>query len=521
MKPQPGTSSTNNLDRRSRYLGKLFNNILKGDWKVVRSENAQDFLESILSQQDKTTCLERLASSKDGQTALHKSLTFINTPVFMNTVVSDLLSFLDDPQLRRLCDGELLTQVLWIIVEPPLFWNNLVENFRKGALDSKAVEGFMWLLLQLILLPPSQSKDFRATAQSLLQEDTTPSSTSDKTVRLMQQIKTLLASPSSPGADLVLADGLSPGGRHDNDFVNFRDIAILPTRAELLCEERSFYLHASSITEADTTNRVLMHLDNQFRLLREDFVSEMQEEFRNVGKKKGRRRNLLFENLSLEGFNRAAMSKQRPCTLIFRCDRDIVSDNLKIKGNNNAVNRKKALMKAPAFLRHQSFGCLVKGNNVLGFASIDRDEDQLALDPPRLCLLVIGTDSWQQVFQALRQGRLDYLQLSTPVFAYEPILRRLQRKTDIELSDNILGISDTAQLSPFRPQTIIDSLKELHAESSDVQSILGLSKPVSLDLSQVQAIIHGLTNQVSLIQGPPGRYLVLSCQHVTRRANFL
>ncbi|TGJ80061.1 hypothetical protein E0Z10_g8693 [Xylaria hypoxylon] len=441
LDPQQVSSSNSNSEKRSQYLNKTFNNVLKGSWKIIRLQVARDFLQSISSQQDKTTCLERLASSKFGQEALHRALIFTDSPQFMNTVVSDLLGFFEDPELRRLCDGELLTQILWVVVDPPLFWNKLLQNARNFVLNNKTLEGFAWLLLQLIMLPSTQSKEFRKAAESLLQEDLPLGSCSPKAERLMRQIKALVVPSSALGTGSLSPDGLSPGGRHDNDFANYRDIAVLPTREELLSTDRPFYLHASSITEADSASRPLVHLDNQFRLLREDMIGEMQEEFRNVatGKQKRGFKNTFIQNLSFEGFDRSAMTKERPCTLVFQCDNDVLSAKLNIQGSNSLENRKKALKRAATFLRHQSFGCLVKGNNVLGFTSIDRNEDQLALNPPRICLRIASLDSLEQILRALQQGPLDYLQLCTPVFAYEPILERLQRKTEIELAGDILG----------------------------------------------------------------------------------
>ncbi|KAI0398918.1 P-loop containing nucleoside triphosphate hydrolase protein [Xylaria palmicola] len=498
-------NSSTNSGNRSQQLERTYNNVLRGSWRIDRFQNARDFLQSISSQQDKTTCLERLASSKAGQDALHRSLTFNNSPQFMNTVVSDLLAFLEDPELMRLCDGELLAQILWVIADPPSFWNNILQSAREGVLDTRALEGFTWLLLQLTMLPATQPHDFREAAMSLLQEGSSLASCSPKSERLWRQLRALIAPSSAPGEGLVSSDGLRPGGRHDNDFANFRDIAILPTRQELLSTERPFYLHASSILAADAPSRVLMHLDNQFRLVRQDMASGMLEEFQNISTKQKRvSRNIFIQNLVLKDFDRSARANERPLTLVLRCEYDILSDNLRIQGGNSLEDRKKALKRVPAFLRHQSFGCLIKGNNILGFTSIDRNEDQLALNPPRICLRITGSDSLDQILLALRQGSVDYLQLSTPVFAYEPILERLQRKTDIELADDILGLSDTPQISSLSPRLIIDSLQQLGTGVSNLQSLLGLSKSVSLDPSQIQALIHGLTYQVALIQGPPG-----------------
>ncbi|KAI0541591.1 P-loop containing nucleoside triphosphate hydrolase protein [Xylaria digitata] len=496
------SSSSKESERRSQHLNRTFNNVLKGNWKIIRLHTARDFLESISSQQDKTTCLERLASSKPGQEALHRALVFTDSPQFMNTAVSGLLSFFEDPELRRLCDGELLTQILWVVVDPPLFWNNLLQNARSLSLNCKAVEGFAWLLLQLIMLPSAQSKEFRETAESLLQEDSPLGSCSPKASLLMRQIKALASPSSAPGTGLVSSDGLSPGGRHDNDFTNYRDIAILPTRQELLSTERPFYLHASSVSEADSASRALVHLDNQFRLLREDMIGEMQDEFRNVANER-QRRSTFIQSLTFEGFDESAMAKERPCTMVFQCGHDVLGEMLNIQGSNTLENRKKALKRATNFLRHQSFGCLVKGNNALGFASIDRNENLLALNPPQICLRITSLDSLEQILSALQQEPLDYLQLSTPVFAYEPILDRLQRKTNIELEGDILSLSSGPQVSPILPQVIVNSLR-MQTIDCDLQPLLRLPKSVSVDSSQVQALIHGLTYQTSLIQGPPG-----------------
>lgn len=95
--PQRATGSNRNSGGPVKNLERPFHNILKGYWKVRNVQSAQEFLESIVSQTDKTACLERLASSKDGQEALHKALTLTDSPNFMNKHVSDLLAFLEDP----------------------------------------------------------------------------------------------------------------------------------------------------------------------------------------------------------------------------------------------------------------------------------------------------------------------------------------------------------------------------------------------------------------------------------------
>ena len=81
----------------------------------------------------------------------------------------------------------------------------------------------------------------------------------------------------------------NPGGRHDNDHVDFRQLSILPAADELESTSEVF-LRPSNWLENPTTenNRLAMRLDNQFRLLREDFVGELREEVQiALGKRTG------------------------------------------------------------------------------------------------------------------------------------------------------------------------------------------------------------------------------------------
>ncbi|OTA58433.1 P-loop containing nucleoside triphosphate hydrolase protein [Hypoxylon sp. EC38] len=483
---------------RSRMLDKCFYKILEGKWRIGKLEDSRKFLESILNRADKPDCIERLASSESGQAALHKCLTFDLSADFVNTHVSNLLQFLADPSLKRVCDGELLNQVLWVMVDPPLFWNSLVQHMRTKRLEPQAVEGFAWLLLQLVLLPQSQSTTFRQTAESLLQDGTLEKSGSSIATGLFQKIRALIQH-TKPGANADLVGDFSPGGRHDNDFINYHDISILPTRSELHSTERPFYMQASAVFEATNANRAFSHLDNQFRLLREDMLAEMREDLKSMKSKTKRPswKNMVIRNLTLESLDKQAMLNDRPCTLVLKCENDILD-----MGRASAEVRKKELKKTPAFLRHQSFGCLMKNDVLLAFATLDRDEDKLSLMPPLLCLQVIGADMLGEVFTALRDGTVDFLLATTPIFAYEPILERLKRKTDIELGHDILVHSKDSKESAIKPVSVIEALEA--SSGSNLQPLLQTTKAINLDPSQVTALIYGLKYQTCQIQGPPG-----------------
>ena len=80
------------------------------------------------------------------------------------------------------------------------------------------------------------------------------------------ELKTVLEGASIPSA---------AGGRHNNDFKDFRDIAIIPTVEEFTCTKDPHLPKPLPASEANSAARLL---DRQFRLLREDMIGAAKEE---------------------------------------------------------------------------------------------------------------------------------------------------------------------------------------------------------------------------------------------------
>lgn len=159
------------------------------------------------------------------------------------------------------------------------------------------------------------------------------------------------------------------GGRHDNDFPDFRETAILPTADEFACVERPFYRRADEILELQGDQRVAGHLDNQFRLLREDMLSELREDVQIAqDKKKGRRSTLWLGNLALASVNCRVMGQRRlnPCAIG-------VTWKTGLEGIRRMTvnNRKKHLENNPQTLKHKAFGCLLRVDEIVAFAAIE------------------------------------------------------------------------------------------------------------------------------------------------------
>jgi len=71
-------------------------------------------------------------------------------------------------------------------------------------------------------------------------------------------------------------DLVPPGGRHDNDAVNFRDVRLLPTAEELGSDAKPYLPLAGGANSflEDPETRLI---DRNFRLLRHDAVCAMKE----------------------------------------------------------------------------------------------------------------------------------------------------------------------------------------------------------------------------------------------------
>jgi len=100
---------------------------------------------------------------------------------------------------------------------------------------------------------------------------------------------------------------------------------------------------------------------------------------------------------------------------------------------------------------------------------------------------------------------VDYVQVDTPFFAYEPVLRCLQDMKDLPLAQFLLGTKpdEASQTAVAIDRIFVDELES--KGSSSIQRLLKTDKPIDLDQSQMDSLIAGLGQNVSLIQGPPGK----------------
>ncbi|KAF9004594.1 P-loop containing nucleoside triphosphate hydrolase protein [Cyathus striatus] len=459
------------MAQRNARLLKVFTSVLGGRNTVSVSQK-DHFLEGLCAQEDPATAVGLLIASNVGLQSLQAAMRFDLGNTFLNGNATHVLTYLKKDEIKKLDNGRYLEQVILAIVEPPIFWVAFRSAFDCKNLDSNDTRriAFAWLLLQLVSLSDSgKSLPYR----DLAQEQYLPmflSSSNPHVKTIGNNIKNVLDTTG-----VVLPDaGQAPGGRHDNDFADFRQIALLPTASEINCKEPPF-LRSSEVLEDPKTkdSRVAIYLDSQFRLLREDMLSELRDELQIALKQKsGKHRGLVLENLKFRDIHFGYERRDSRWSVTFS-----LKDDLPQLKKLKPKDRKKYLVEHPRVLSHQSLGCLISGNQIIAFPSIHRDEDQLCKDPPILTLLFEG-------------------ELSTT--------HALREFKSLPLSEELLYWEDNSMLRPpsIQATQIINILKMFPL--TDLQPLLKTPKSIVLAKSQLDAYLAGLTQRVSLIQGPPG-----------------
>ncbi|CCM06492.1 uncharacterized protein FIBRA_08761 [Fibroporia radiculosa] len=496
-------SRGNNPDNpRLQRLNKLLHSISCGQ-AILSPRNGSQFLEAIFSQPDPAACISRLIGSRQGLLSIQAVMRFDLRTEFLNGHASNFILYLRAPVLQQIGGGSFLQQILDAVVDPPIFWNAFVEEFRQGRLQGEGELAFAWLLRQLVMLPVEKAGPYREVAQDPAVLDRLLSASQPELVAIGQKIKDILSTFNPAIPDDI---GFTPGGRHDNDFADFRSISVLPTADEITSKERAFLRPRAFLEDPEThEHRIATYLDNQYRLLREDMIYEMRDEIRIIfGEKKGKHRGVVIDSLKLLGVNCGPEGKRVRWGLRFECGHDLwpLSKKKTLKG-------RKAILQDEGrnLLRHQSLTCLMVGREIVAFPSVMRDEDLLAQNPPIILLSFTNEASLKKALLKLKNAKqIQLVQINTAVFAYEPVLRALQETISVPLAPEILSWTDDSDLfpPPLYPEAIIESLRE--DPHQDLRALLNIkqAKPIRLDVSQSTSLLSALTQRVSLIQGPPG-----------------
>ncbi|KAG2134156.1 AAA domain-containing protein, partial [Suillus bovinus] len=370
------------LMNRQAQLEKRFNNILQGRVPADARSYAH-FLEVICAQQDPATCIDKIVKSSHGSSAVQAAMRHNTNSQFLNGPATTLLLYL----FRATDLGDVLDRLLTAIVDPPIFWSAFSQAFDQGELNEQAQEAFAILLFRLMCLPTRNTSSYHDVAKksSILARLLGSSQwiVKDNGHRIQYILSTFKS-----GTPIAAVGG--PGGRHDNDFNDFREISILPTADEILCQQPPF-IRPSSVLEDpdDEATRIADYLDNTFRMLREDMLYEIKEELQIVtGKKKGRHRGLTIGGVRLGGVYCDTDDGKIRWGIKLECQDDFES----MKNLPDKEQRETYLTKDPVgvkILKHQSLMCILSGNKIISLASVHRVVALLADKPPVIVVQLI------------------------------------------------------------------------------------------------------------------------------------
>ncbi|KAF8874384.1 P-loop containing nucleoside triphosphate hydrolase protein [Mucidula mucida] len=491
---------------RTLKLNKYLETVLSGRGTVSNAAESKRFIDGICAQPDRANCIDRLiAAGNRGLDAIQAAIRTDLTLAFLNGHATELLAYLQAPEIKSISGGSYLHKTLKAIVEPPIFWNVLIGEFKAKHLSPRAQQCFCWVLLQLLLIPSDTVSPYLSLAQ-----DVEPLLLSSKHLEVRgigSQIQNTLAILSAPPI-AATQEANPPGGRHDNDFADFRKISVLPTAQEVVSTAAPFLRTSDAIDDPLTEHlREAIYLDSQFRLIREDMISELRDEVQiALGKQKGRKhRGFNVKGMVLVGVDTGSDERRTKWGLVFEFLEDL--PQLKALTTPEARAAFFAKKDGSKMFKDQSLTCLLVDGEVVAFPSIRRDESLLSENPPQI-ILTLGAEASAKfiLLKAQSTNNFQLLHMDTALFSFEPILLTLKRMKKLSLVEEILFWKDGKDVGRLsHPRLLASRISKLSVRpEQDVGALLGLQRRIVLDKAQAKSLILGLTQKLSIIQGPPG-----------------
>lgn len=489
--------SLHTANRVSR-LKKRFLDVLSGAAKID-SRGATHFLEGLCAQDDPVVCLNAITESVHGLSSVQSAMRFDLSVHFINGMGTTVLQYLLEASD---VGGDALDNLLFHVVEPPIFWSVLVHTFQQGALSEDAQLVFAKVLSRLLTLQDQDTSSYRDVAARTSIQNSLLTSPKLEIREMGHLIKHTLSSTSSLTAYDVRN---GPGGRHDNDFPDYHDIAILPTADEIMCRVPPF-LRTAIHDELDASETPVQdYLDNTFRMLREDMVFDIREEIQAALQENGKYRGLRID-VSMVGIYTGINDRKTRWGITLRCD----SDFWQLRGMKDEDARINFLKRDPRgykILRHQSLVCLVSGQDIVSFGTVNRVEELLACKPPVIVLHLDNNVNIRKTLISLQTGRaVQLIQIPTAVFAFEPVLAAL-KKWSAPFSEEIIHWSPGLPVALSQNSVALSHIANAITldPSVDIGDLLDFPKSIHLDGAQAKSLVAGLQQHVSLIQGPPGK----------------
>ncbi|KAL6872438.1 P-loop containing nucleoside triphosphate hydrolase protein [Trichoderma longibrachiatum] len=497
---------------RAAKLEKLFYSFINGERSLQNSQEAKQFFEAVNVVCQRTSaaaCVERMLARKEGLSAVRAAVRSNLSHAFVTASTVGFLKQVLHPQVKTINDGLFLEKLLVEILSPPTFWTAFLDFYKSNQLNGESLVAFASLCYEIVSSSTPEIQALSPDVEALMKSLPLTKSPSEDVRTLGYRIEKVLQLRKGSATASVRVN-YSPGGRHDNDFDDFRQIAIFPTADEVSSKEQPFLQRLDDVFGAPRESRARSYTDWLFRLLREDMLADLREDLQIAwGQKKARYKPLCLGGLTLilEPQSLPNNTRSKPFTLMLQC-REGITFPKKLKSPHD---KKKYLDDNRNFVKHGSIGALCIDKTIISFGSIVRELDWLIRDPPVVGLQVTDNVGLKLAVKALLGqdcGRLRFYVVDTATFSYEPILQRLKEVTEIPIEDSILDPAgpQAAYYPPRRLEAFIQFLKsaQRRKEAVDLGDALGSGLRIQLRDAQLQSLIKGLENPVGQIQGPPG-----------------
>jgi len=478
---------------------RFFDKITKDDTAEIRNAaEAERFLQAAMAfkqEEGASVLLYRLADPKTLRAgSLRKALEFITEESVFSNGFLPFLEILGGDDLGKPVYEKPLEVVLKSLYDTSFLIPELLAHVRASRAErNDSRTALIWFLTKLALKVAEVRSDDSVIQLAELLAESGPSA---------DCLKTVLAGRNDADAGLSLAGVRDqqadvPGGRNDNDFSDYRSIAIIPTIDEFLCPADPYLPKASSdpMTAAQL-------LDRQFRLLREDLLGPAKED--QDDRRKEQRD--LFEGVRASHVvtgEPVSITKNGKQVRITGPSDPCICFSFRVP-HWHRVNRLKTQTEIEKYwdtnrriLPRDALVCLLRQNSEgkwvpIRFGTIVRRETkELAASGKTKPVIGIAFFSQEHVLESLKElsdsslppTRL--LVVSADLFAYQPILRGLQMMDSIPFADEIL-----------RGELPVDQAVEALCIPTEMEQ-----KVEQLDPGQRDALYHALENRVTLIQG--------------------
>lgn len=510
----------------------VFYKLLKDENAVMRSKvDALKFIEGMVSIESKAELLLLLDDERYcGPTRLKEALMFMDVSNDVDKMLIPILRCLVNRETNRPLYKRPRNRMISTINSIPGIYSILNEPDVLDSLTLQSPEVLVTYLETAVLTIAEARSSFeiKSLVRGLMKNNIGGTEKLSALLLLENKMPIKVTSTSNAKYDdgsvavaCWVSDQQEPGGRHDNDFTNFRDIHLVPTHDEILCPTAP-WLPLASQENAFIENKDIRMLDANFRLLREDAVCSMKN---NIEERKR-----VWQNARIIAFNLGfdnGRYKAEPLSFLVQLDskyakaainwersRALPHDGVvALIDPNDTKMFRLGTITIRKFQEKGAWLCNKQGP-VIGI-SFHRPEDiQTSIDEAIQNMEILAKTNLNDVsFQELDVDErmwdnvegsfvsFDLVEVSGSFFSYKPILSALQNMSSIPLARELVFLDASGGRPSYIPPRvkINNTYFDLDDWSNDK-----VIESMSLDKSQVEALHHTLMSRVALIQGPPG-----------------